>query len=250
MNQSTDRPSKPFYVIHALCAFLAAATLACNQTPEESTEVSALTEAPTADAAFPDLSPEQLPDLMAEGSEHLNAGRVDEAIKVFEMAVTVQGAEMEDLHYNYALALAKKGRAKEAIQQYERALEIWPDYPEALNNLGNLLVKEKRFGEAIKYFQEAVEIEPDYAKGYNNLGTALGQDGRANEALLQFLKAVQIDPDYIEARYNLAMSYLIQDRASEAVVEFQEILRRKPDFAPARAGYERARLRAEAQGIR
>ena len=78
----------------------------------------------------------------------------------------------------------------------------------------------------------------------------MGQDGRPNEALLQFLKAVQIDPDYIEARYNLAMSYLIQDRASEAVVEFQEILRRKPDFAPARAGYERARLRAEAQGIR
>ena len=47
---------------------------------------------------------------------------------------------------------------------YQKALEINPDYPEALNNLGLMLNHQNEFQEAETYFRKALEINPDYAE--------------------------------------------------------------------------------------
>ena len=41
-------------------------------------------------------------------------------------------------HYNLGIALEKAGRVAEAMAQYEQALRIKPDYPEARNALTRL----------------------------------------------------------------------------------------------------------------
>ena len=41
------------------------------------------------------------------------------------------------------------------------------------NNLGNLLTDQKRFDEAIEHFQDALRVRPDYADAHLNLGVAL-----------------------------------------------------------------------------
>ena len=58
--------------------------------------------------------------------------------------------------------------------------------------------------EAISQFQKALEIKPDYAEAHYNLGNAFLQQGRMEEAIAQFQKALTINPDYVAAQNNMA----------------------------------------------
>ena len=61
----------------------------------------------------------------------------------------------------------------EAFKSYEKAIELSPNFAEAYNNLGNLLVMNVNLqNQAVKCFKKAVEINPDFAIAHNNLGNA------------------------------------------------------------------------------
>jgi Flp pilus assembly protein TadD len=58
--------------------------------------------------------------------------------------------------------------------------------------------------EAIIQYQRALQIEPDFARAYCNLGNALLQKGRADAAIVQYRQALQIKPDAVDVLNNLA----------------------------------------------
>jgi tetratricopeptide (TPR) repeat protein len=107
-------------------------------------------------------------------------------------------------HNNLGNALLQKGSVNEAMAQYQKALQINPDYAEAHNNLSNALLQKGNVDEAITHLQKALQIDPDYAYAHNNLGNALIQKGSVNEAMAHYQKALQIKPDYLEVQNNLA----------------------------------------------
>ena len=92
----------------------------------------------------------------------------------------------------------------EAITQYQKALEIKPDYAEAHINLGSALQQKGRVDEAITQFQKALQLNPDYAEAHNNLGNALLQKGRVSEAIAHFQQALQLEPADPRIKNNLA----------------------------------------------
>ena len=107
-------------------------------------------------------------------------------------------------HYNLGNALFQKGDVDEAITQYQKALQINPDYMEAHYNLGCALIQKGRMDEAIIQYQKALQINPDNAEVHYNLGCALLQKGRMDEAITQYQKVLQIEPDNAEAQNKLA----------------------------------------------
>ncbi|MGD0745856.1 MAG: tetratricopeptide repeat protein, partial [Verrucomicrobiota bacterium] len=130
-------------------------------------------------------------------------GNVDEAIAQFQKALEIK-PDFALAHYNLGNALAQKGNVDEAIIQYQEALQINPDDADAHNNLGLALLKKGNVDEAIAHYQKALQIKPDYGLVHFNLGSALLKKGNMDEAIAQFQKALQINPDYAEARNDLA----------------------------------------------
>ncbi len=59
---------------------------------------------------------------------------------------------------NLAGALVRLGRLDEAIEHYDKALTIRPDYAEAHANLGLTLLRRGRNGEAIEHFRKALVL--------------------------------------------------------------------------------------------
>jgi tetratricopeptide (TPR) repeat protein len=51
---------------------------------------------------------------------------------------------------------------KEAIEAYEKALEIKPDYYEAYYGIGVAYASSNKFKEAIKAYKKAIEIKPSH----------------------------------------------------------------------------------------
>jgi len=70
----------------------------------------------------------------------------------------------------------------------------------AHNNLGKELLRTGRVDEAIIQYQKAVEIEPDFAMAHYNLGMVLAQKGLADEAIAQFKETLRFKPDDTNAK--------------------------------------------------
>ena len=144
-------------------------------------------------------------------------------------------------HYNLGNVLRSEERFDQAIEQYQRAIQLNPSYDWAHNNLGLALSAfPDRFPEAIAEFREAVRLRPTGAEAHNNLANVLSRvPGHEAEAISEYRTALRIQPNFIEARYNLGLALVkMPNQMPEARAEFQEVLRSDPDFEPAKAMLE------------
>ena len=65
------------------------------------------------------------------------------------------------------MALNKQGQASKAITDFQQAVRIQPNYPEAYVNLGAMAFELGRFSEARKAFEKAIELDPRGAAASN-----------------------------------------------------------------------------------
>src|SRR5215469_2137324 len=136
-------------------------------------------------------------------------------------------------HNNLGALLARQGKLTEAIEQYERALRVKPDFTEAHNNLGNTLADQGKVPEAIQCYKRALELNPSYAEAYYNLGNVLAHQGKLSEAIQLYERAVQLKPDYAEACYNMGVALRGEGKVAEAIQQFEQAIQLKSDYVEA-----------------
>ena len=81
--------------------------------------------------------------------------------------------------------------------QLERALEIRPNVPEVINNLGSVFVQQKKQAKAVQLFEQAIVLRPNYARARFNLAEALEKVNvrRAIEEYETYLALVEGIPE-------------------------------------------------------
>jgi tetratricopeptide (TPR) repeat protein len=94
----------------------------------------------------------------------------------------------------------------------------------AHNNLGVAFFDEGKLAQAMEHFQQALNLKPEYAEPCNNLGECLLKAGRLPEAIDYFKHALRIKPGYDLAYWNLVMSYVKSNRPDEAVAAARKAL--------------------------
>ncbi len=112
-------------------------------------------------------------------------------------------------------AYYKTNNFEKAMDQYKKALSIYPESPLVYANLGeaqlSLAVEKKdkmMLDKAIQSFQRAIELDPEYPFSYVGLGKAFRLLGRLNEAIASFRKALDLDDKLDETLYILGLTYL------------------------------------------
>ncbi len=166
------------------------------------------------------------------GEALANQEKIDEAIKHYSKALQIK-PDYPDALNNLGIALEKKGKTDEAIEYYFKALKIKPNYPDALNNLGVALKKRGAANEAIKHYLKALKLNPEYASAHNNLGVTLAEKGKTDEAISHYLKALEIKPDYADAHNNLGITLIEIGKTNEAIKHYSKALSIKPDYVDA-----------------
>jgi tetratricopeptide (TPR) repeat protein len=136
-------------------------------------------------------------------------------------------------HSNLGLLLKNQGHIDEAIKHYHQALQLNPNYAEALNNLGVALAAKGRLDEAIENYYRAIQINQNFFEALNNLGIALAAKGRFDEAIKNYRKAIQLNSDRPETFFHLGMTLRQSGRTREAVAQYREALRLNPNLAGA-----------------
>ncbi|NND05264.1 MAG: tetratricopeptide repeat protein [Saprospiraceae bacterium] len=162
----------------------------------------------------------------AAGGAMIEAARTmsDSTSRVIEMQKAMLHLKRAiDVHPNYKNAHLLLGNAHyyldslaKAIEFYDKALQIDPQYLEAISNraiayrdLGRWY-GEKRgdLTNALHYLQRAIAVDPDDYETNRLLGIAYGNSGQASEAIKYFLKALSIKPEDGWTHYNLGLAYL------------------------------------------
>lgn len=114
------------------------------------------------------------------------------------------------------IALEEKGKAKEAIEQFNKALEAYPYYAVTYSNLGNAQSDLHRYSEAVENYKRALKLAPDFTAAYSNMGDALLKQKKYLAAEVACKSALKIDPGYVVAMTNLSEVYLATGRAQDA----------------------------------
>ena len=115
-------------------------------------------------------------------------------------------------HNNLGRALAEQGRAAEAIEQFEAAIELKPDYAHARYNLGNLQMQQGDLEEAETQLRAALDAEPRLAQAWSDLGNCVLRQGRVDEAIEAYERALEIAPGFEDARHNLSVARAIEEQ--------------------------------------
>ena len=110
-------------------------------------------------------------------------------------------------HYNLGNVLLQENRVDEAIENYEKELQLQSNFAEGHNNLASALLRKGKLDEAQIHLRTAVALNPNNPETHNNLGIALSQKGEMREAIAEWNKTLAIQPDNLEAQCNLSWIY-------------------------------------------
>ncbi|MFZ0827478.1 MAG: tetratricopeptide repeat protein [Verrucomicrobiia bacterium] len=154
-------------------------------------------------------------------------GRMPEAMKYYARALQIN-PENPDVLYDLGNAFAQMKDWDNAINNYRHALQITPDQADVLDNLGFALAAKKQFADATGCFEAALKLNPDSASTHNNLASVLFREQRYGEAAQQFREALRVTPDDPRIFVNLGDTLLRLGKPDEAIPSYQAALRLKP----------------------
>lgn len=134
---------------------------------------------------------------------------------------------------NLGATLCRLGRYVEAEEQFRRAVDIRPDYPDAYCNLGTLLRWMGRIAEAERPLRRAVKLNPQYAQAHSSLGMTLILLGRLGEARDCFISALRSTPRHGGATFGMGQIAQIEGRFDEAAAMYKRALKINPQMPSA-----------------
>lgn len=112
-----------------------------------------------------------------------------------------------------------EGEYTKAMMEFKDLLEIDPENPFALNNLGLTYKEKELYSSAKKSFEKALEILPNYYKALNNLGNLYFEMEEYERAQEYYEKSLEIKPNFPEAHWNLALCY---EKSGESILALRE----------------------------
>lgn len=153
------------------------------------------------------LDPKNYDLYTALGDIYMADYDLDKAIRSYCDAITLNPDDSR-AYSKVGIALWEKDYLEEALVAYHKAVELSPENEFAQNNLGILYLDGLADAdEALEYFEEAIALNPNYTLAYFNAGRASQEMGFTNDAANYYQMAIdlnklteELDEDDIQTR--------------------------------------------------
>src|SRR5438876_4593879 len=104
-------------------------------------------------------------------------------------------AELPVAYYNRGHAYAEKSQPIRALADFERALELKPNYPEALLGRGEILAQKGKWRRAVWDYDRAIRLKPGFADAYVDRAIAFDTLHEYRRAIADFDQALKLRPN-------------------------------------------------------
>lgn len=147
-----------------------------------------------------------------------NYERVKELSAVFLKQWNMNSDELCNLAHSYS----RLDLHAEALELYDKSLELNPENKYSLNNKGFTLNLMNRFEEAIVLFDMAISVDRDFAYSYNNRGLSKIKIGKSEEGLEDINHSFKLDPDNSYYYVNVGIYHFDKKEFNEALKLFKK----------------------------
>lgn len=154
--------------------------------------------------------------------------KLESAISTYRLILDIDKSDHESVFLLGSL-LEETGRRQEAVEKFKEALELKPDYSDALNSLGYLYAEEGRnLAEAEEFIKKALIVDPDNGAYIDSLGWVYFKMGFADRAIeyLEKASALLADPVIYD---HLGDAYFKNSLTAKAIAAWKKSLELGPE---------------------
>ena len=152
----------------------------------------------------------------------------DDAIEHYQKAININPDPYWTSIVCQALGsvyLEIKNNPEAAIVLYQTAAVLNPECDESQLAIGDTYFSMEEYDNAIRAYCDAIKINPENAKAYCKCGMALWEKDYTEEAIVAYHKAIDLNPDYAIAHNNLGVIYLDDiGNTHEAIALFEKAI--------------------------
>lgn len=124
--------------------------------------------------------------------------------------------------FNKAVAFEAVGDDASAEKSYREAINLDPQYCDAMDNLALLLKRAGNYADTVDLYQRSISIYPESYTAHLGLANTYNQLGQYDNAIAEFETLSKLYPDDAEGYYGLGNAYYNQGKYQEALTQFKK----------------------------
>lgn len=163
------------------------------------------------------------------GNAFIQLDKPQEAIDCYQRAIQLR-PDFHEAYYNLAVAEAYQQNWKAAAAAFRKTLQLHPDHAESHYGLGKLAEQIEQTQTAAAHYRRAIQLSPTFAAAYFSLGEALLKLRDWERALPICYRAMQLNPDSSWAYYNLGYALLRQQKWQAAFAALHRAMKLNATF--------------------
>jgi Flp pilus assembly protein TadD len=125
-----------------------------------------------------------------------------------------------------------KGKTEDAHKHLARALELCPNYADALTLRAVLALNQRDSQSAVADLDKAIQIDGNYAMAYMVMGSALNMEGKFDEAIRSLQRGQSLAPNYWQGYFELGKAYIGKADYPGALKQFDRAQSLAPEDYP------------------
>lgn len=157
------------------------------------------------------------------------AGQLEQAEETYYKLAELSPKDAR-IYFNTVITMYNGAKMPEkAAEAARKMIALNPNDPDALFNLGFMLVQMKKFEEAIEVLDRVIALTPEMEYAHLNKGFSLYSMKRYSEAIKAYTNTVELFPENADAWMFLGMSYMQLKSWSRAVEPLKKSIELRPE---------------------
>jgi tetratricopeptide (TPR) repeat protein len=125
--------------------------------------------------------------------------------------------------------LVRTEKYGEALMAFNRAIELNPNYKDAIAQRGLTYSLMKKYDEALFDFNQAIDLDPNHERAIAYRGITYRLMEKYDEALFNFNRAIELNPNNDEAIVQRGRTYRQMEKYDEALSNFNRAIEMDPN---------------------
>jgi tetratricopeptide (TPR) repeat protein len=143
--------------------------------------------------------------------------------------------ENPEIQFNIASTYEKLGDMDKALEHYQKAGELKPDFYDAWLSIGDIQGKRKAWPEAAAAMKKAIDLKATDPIALFNYAVYAQNAGDLAAAESAYEKTLAIDPGRAMAHYQLGLMAVSKEQNDAAIAHFEKFLELAPNDPQAQA---------------